>query len=102
MVIPVCFKCEKPVQMLSVPQNGVETIHYRCAACSHASAGFLLGFVDPIIPNNPTPESERLQRAQFFSDTTQNYKLRAKMQGLLDLKNDGLHPGAANESVDAA
>ena len=95
-VIPVCYKCESPLKVVSVSDNGVETIRYQCTACSRTSASFLLGYIDPVAPHTTEPEDKSPRRAQFFSEATQKYKLRAKMQGLVDLKNDG--PGTADES----
>ena len=98
MVIPVCYKCETPVKIISVPQDGIETINYQCTQCNHTSASFLLGCIEPTASNNSKPNAESSQRAQLFSQATQNYKLRAKMQGLVDLKNDGLRSNPADES----
>ena len=98
MVIPVCFKCESPIRILSIPQNGIETIRYQCIECKHTSASFLLGYVESAVPDETKPEDDTSQRAQLFSQAAENYRLRAKMQGLVDLKNDGLRPNISPES----
>ena len=93
MVIPVCFKC----------QSGVEVIRYHCPECNHAMGSFLLGYVEPVVnkaeavaqPEVAQSEEESIQRAQYFEDTNKHYKLRAKMQGLLELRanTDGRRQG---------
>ncbi|MCP5014215.1 MAG: hypothetical protein GY938_02910 [Ketobacter sp.] len=67
-------------------------ISYQCTACHHTSASFLLGYVESGIDNvNETePAPETTGRAELFSQSAKNYKLRAKMQGLIDLRNDVL------------
>ena len=92
MVIPVCFKCEHPVNIMSASKQGMEVISYQCTACNHTSASFLLGYVEAgnNNANESEPASEPTGRAELFSQAADNYKLRAKMQGLIDLRNDVL------------
>ena len=97
MVIPVCYRCYTPVKIVSEPADGLEVIRYHCAECDHSAASFLLGYVE-----GSEAELEAAletgdvftHRAEVFKDTNKHYKLRAKMQGLLDLRasTDGRRP----------
>ena len=89
MVIPVCFKCLSPVEFVSDSSGGVEVIRYRCIECDHSAASFLLGYTESEEKqgqNLPEVDSPFGQRAQFFGESNEHYKLRAKMQGLLELR----------------
>ncbi len=91
MVIPVCLKCEQPVNIVATLQDGIEIITFQCSHCHYASSGFLLGYLEPTKDTPPSkikPTDSAVQRAELFAQSTQSYKLRAKMQGLVDLKND--------------
>lgn len=100
MVIPVCFKCQSPVKIIAEPKHGVEVISYQCAQCGHNAANFLLGYTEPDefatkLEVSETVEAEQgtIQRAKYFRENTDQYKLRAKMQGLKKLRGntDGAH-----------
>ncbi len=89
MVIPVCYKCKTPVKIISTPQGGLEIINYQCPECNHVAASFLLGYIEPALEASPQAapaDEELIERAKYFEDTYQHYKLRAKMQGLLELR----------------
>ena len=84
MVIPVCYKCQNPVKIVSSPEGGLEIISYHCTHCQQTSASFLLGYVEPgaEIALKHKPGSEIAQRARYFSAAPKRYKLRARIQGL--------------------
>lgn len=84
MVIPVCYKCQNPVKIVSSPEGGLEIISYHCTYCQQTSASFLLGYVElgAEIALKNEPESETDQRARFFSAAPKRYQLRARIQGL--------------------
>lgn len=87
MVIPVCFKCQTPLQIIARPQEGFEIIRYQCSLCRHTSASFLLGYIEPERPASPdaqSPEKES-RRARSFTDVQEQYRLRAKIQSILDI-----------------
>jgi hypothetical protein len=87
MVIPICFKCQNPLQIISRPDDGLEIVRYQCSLCRHTSASFLLGYIEPEQPKRPDsepPETES-RRARSFTDVQEQYRLRAKMQSILDL-----------------
>ena len=95
MVIPVCFKCQSPVEIIAEPKHGVEVISYQCVQCGHTAANFLLGYGDEpdeievdIGTNEETVEAgkESIQRAKYFRESTDQYKLRAKMQALNEFR----------------
>jgi len=90
MVIPVCFKCESPVEIISIPEDGVEYIIYQCPQCNNNSATFLLGYIeDSDKPQQESaPAKKYVQRDKFFDKAPRKYKLRAKMQRLMKLRKD--------------
>jgi len=106
MVIPVCFKCQNPIKIISDPQEGAEVISYHCVECNHSTASFLLGYVEPTneqLENTPQAGEETIERSQFFGKTDKRYKLRAKMQPLLDMRASGdgpLRPKTSKSSPD--
>ena len=87
MVIPICFKCQNPLQIISRPDNGLEIVSYQCSLCRHISASFLLGYIEPERPKRPDPQppEKESRRARSFTDVQEQYRLRAKMQSILDL-----------------
>jgi hypothetical protein len=87
MVIPICFKCQNPLQIISRPDNGLEILGFQCAFCRHTSASFLLGYIEPERPKRvePRPPEKESQRARSFTDVQEQYRLRAKLQSILDL-----------------
>ena len=82
MVIPVCYKCQNPVKIVSSPEGGVEVISYHCTYCQQTSASFLLGYVEPGTEIALKSEPEADQRARYFSFAAERYQLRARIQGL--------------------
>ncbi len=89
MVIPACLKCEQPVNIIATPQDGIEIITFQCSHCHHSSGGFLLGCFEPTKDTRLQKATDSdIQRADLFAQSSQSYKLRAKMQSLVDLKND--------------
>ena len=89
MVTPACLKCERPVNIVATPQDGIEIITFQCPYCHHSSGGFLLGCFEPTKDTHPPKVTgSAIQRADLFAQSSQNYKLRAKMQSLVDLKNN--------------
>ena len=84
MVIPICFKCQNPLQIISRPDSGFEIVRYQCSRCCHSSASFLLGYIEPERPN-PQPLEKESRRARSFTNAQEQYRLRAKMQSILDL-----------------
>ena len=111
MVIPVCFKCQSPVKIIAEPKHGVEVISYQCTQCDHTAANFLLGYADEPgefeiefeVNESIEAEKESIQRAKYFRKTTDQYKLRAKMQGLKELRasTDGARMlGSSEDSAD--
>jgi hypothetical protein len=87
MVIPVCFKCQSPLEILSQPENGLELVKYQCALCRQSSASFLLGYIEPEWQKSSAPEKseEGNRRARSFTGVEKQYKLRAKMQAIMDV-----------------
>jgi hypothetical protein len=77
MVIPVCNKCQNPVKLISTQEGGLEIIHFQCLHCQRTSASFLLGYFE----TEPAQSQAEDQRAKHFSTASQQYKLRAKIQG---------------------
>ena len=111
MVIPVCFKCQSPVEIMAEPKHGVEVISFQCTKCGHIAANFLLGYGEPDdfemgFEVNETVEAEEgsIQRAKYFRESTDQYKLRAKMQGLKELRanTDGARQLGSSENSDDA
>lgn len=87
MVIPVCFKCQSRLEVVSQPEAGIELMKYQCTLCHHSSAGFLLGYVEPAWRDSgASPPAEAAdRRARFFMGIDKQYKLRAKIQTILDV-----------------
>ena len=87
MVIPICFKCQNPLQIISQPNNGLEIVSYQCSLCHYSSASFLLGYIEPELPKRPDLQSleKESRRARSFTDVQEQYRLRAKLQSILDL-----------------
>jgi hypothetical protein len=87
MVIPVCFKCQSPLEILSRPEDGLELVRYQCASCRQSSASFLLGYIEPEWRKSSEPEQpeEDNRRAQSFTGVEKQYKQRAKMQAILEV-----------------
>ena len=87
MVIPICFKCQNPLQIISRPDSGFEIVRYQCSLCRYSSACFLLGYIEPERPKRPEPQppEKESRRARSFTDVQKQYRLRAKMQSILDL-----------------
>lgn len=110
MVIPVCFKCQSPVEIIAQPKHGVEVISYLCINCGHTAANFLLGYTEPDememefeVPETVEVEGEPIHRAKYFRESTDQYKLRARMQGLKEFRAnlDGSHqPDSSENSAD--
>jgi hypothetical protein len=87
MVIPICFKCQNPLQPISQPEDGLEIVRYQCPLCHYTSAGFLLGYIEPKRPERlaAQPPEKESRRARSFTDVQEQYRLRAKMQSILDV-----------------
>ena len=101
MVILVCPRCRSPLKTVSNLQGGVEIISYQCTACNHTSSSFLLGYVPP--NNDEIDEAETTEkparRAALFAKSTESYRLRAKMQALVNLKNDVLLQAGSTDVI---
>ena len=80
MVIPVCFKCQNPLQIIARPQDGFEIMGYQCSLCCHTSASFLLGHIEPERPAGAQPPEKESRRARSFTDVQEQYRMRAKIQ----------------------
>jgi len=107
MVIPVCFKCQSPVEIIAQPKHGVEVISYLCINCGHTAANFLLGYTEPDamemefeVPETVEVEGEPIHRAKYFRESSDQYKLRARMQGLKEFRAnlDGSHQLDSSEN----
>lgn len=111
MVIPVCFKCQSPVEIIAEPKHGVEVISYQCTNCGHTAANFLLGYtesdkreVEFEANESVETEGESIQRAKYFRESSDQYKSRARMQGLKEFRAnmDGPHqPDSPENPVDS-
>jgi len=93
MIIPVCFKCRNPVKIMAAFQDGLVVVRYHCQDCNTSAAGFLLGYIEPKLDetlekDGPEVNSEEIERAKYFGHDNEHYKLRAKMQGLKELRAD--------------
>jgi hypothetical protein len=101
MVIPVCVNCQSPVNIVSDPKGGIEIIHYYCPNCRHTAASFLLGYsrqIDRETSAPPTVAREFIHRARFFGEDNRHYQLRAKMQGLKELRTKAADGGGPHHS----
>jgi hypothetical protein len=108
MVIPVCFKCQNPVKVRLTPHDGLEIISYHCLDCNISAASFLLGYIEPELDDLPeedipTVNDDEIERAKYFKHNDQRYKLRAKMQGLKQLRaNTDTHRKSSPNSTEGA